>query len=98
MGPLLQQGEGGQTRVSLAWSLLKGTGELVPYMRVRAGVCPGVGQTGGLGVLPTAVYRRHAQYLVFALGFSKVEIGFFGLFMSFVQNWPQLHMYQLSYF
>ena len=54
LGPLLQQGEGGQTRVSLAGSLLKGSGELVPYMRVRARVCPGVGQTGGLGVSPTA--------------------------------------------
>ena len=30
-GSLLQQGEGGQTIVSLAWSLLKASGELVPY-------------------------------------------------------------------
>ena len=44
------------------------------------------------------VYGRHAQYLAFALGFSKVAVGFFGLFVSFVQNWPQLHMYQLRYF
>ena len=29
--------------------------------------------------------------LAFALGFSKVAVGFFGLLVSFVQNWPQLH-------
>ena len=35
-----------------------------------------------------AVCRGHAQYPAFAPGSSKVAVGFFGLFVSFVQNLP----------
>ena len=36
--------------------------------------------------------RGHAQYPAFAPRSSKVAVGFFGHFVSFVQNLPQLHM------
>ena len=39
--------------------------------------------------------RGHAQYPAFAPGSSKAAVGFFGLFVSLVQNLPQLCMLAL---
>ena len=98
-GPCYSRGEGGQTIVSLAWSLLKGSGELVPYMRVRVGVCPGVGPEGWLRcfshcLAPSAVHRCVQEACTvpcFCSRFFKSGSWLFGLLVSFVQNWPQLH-------
>ena len=57
-------------------------------------MCPGVGPEGWLRWfahrLGGVVCRGHVQYPAFALGSSKVAVGFFGLSVSFVQNLPQL--------
>ena len=63
-------------------------------------MCPGVRPEGWLRwfahPLGGVVCRGHAQYPAFvpafAPGSSKVAVGFSGLFVSFVQNLPQLGM------
>ena len=59
-------------------------------------MCPGVQREGWLRwfahPLVGVVCRGHGQYPAFALGSSKVAVGFFRLFISFVQNLFQLHM------
>ena len=37
--------------------------------------------------------REHAQYAAFVLGSSDVAVGFFGLFVSFIQNLPLVQMH-----
>ena len=55
------------------------------------------GWAGGVGwfayPLDCGVCRVCAQYPAFAPGSSKVAFGIFGLFVSFVQNLPQLHIH-----
>ena len=41
--------------------------------------------------------RGHAQYPALAPGSSKEAAGFFGLFVSFVQNLPQLRMHVVAF-
>ena len=59
-------------------------------------MCPGVGPEGWLRCfahpLGGGVRRGHAQSPAFAPGSSKAAVGFFGLFVSFVQNLHQLSM------
>ena len=59
-------------------------------------MCPGVGLEGRLRwfahPLAEAVCNGHAQPPAFAPLSSKVAVGFSGLFVSSVQNLPQLHM------
>ena len=43
------------------------------------------------------VHRGHVQYPAFAPGSSKVAVGFLGLFVSFVQNLPQLNMHAVIF-
>ena len=63
---------------------------------LRVEVCQGVGLEGWPGwfahPLGCGVCRVRAQYPAFAPGSSKVAFWIFGLFVSFVQNWPQLHI------
>ena len=71
----------------------------------RVGLCPGVGPEGWRrwSAHPFgAVCRGHAQDPVFAPdplllrpALQKWQLGFFGLFVPFVQNLPQLHVTQL---
>ena len=53
-------------------------------------MCPGVGPEGWLRwcahCFGGVVGRGHAQYPAFAPGSSKSAVGFFGLFVSFVQD------------
>ena len=64
---------------------------------LRVEVCQGVGLEGWPGwfahPLGCGVCRVRAQYPAFAPGSSKVAFWIFGLFVSFVQNWPQLHIH-----
>ena len=41
--------------------------------------------------------QAHVQYPAFAPGSSKVAVGFFGLFVSFVQNLAQLSMHAVTF-
>ena len=67
-------------------------------------MCPGVGLEGWLRCFahPSGgvVCWGHAQYPAFApdtllllWALQKWQLGYFGLFVSFVQNLPQLHMH-----
>ena len=42
------------------------------------------------------VCREHVPYPAFAWGSSEVAVGFFGLFVSFVQNLQQMQMHAAS--
>ena len=59
-------------------------------------MCPGVGPEGWLRrfahPLGGVACRGHAQDPAFAPGSSEVAVGLFDLFVSFVQNLPQLCM------
>ena len=61
------------------------------------GVCPEAWLRWSACPLGGAVRRGHAQYPASAASSSKLAVGFFGLFVSFVQNLPQLCMHS-SYF
>ena len=50
------------------------------------------GSLGGLLTSLVVVCRGHAWYPGFALGSSKVAVGFFGLFVYFAPNFAQLPM------
>ena len=92
--PAAAGGEWGQATGSLALLLPEG-GKLVLY-RGRVGVCSGVWPEGWLRwfahPLGSVECRGQAQYPAFAPGSSEVavQLFFFGLFASFVQNLPQL--------
>ena len=103
MGPLLQQG-GSELiqQVPLLVRSLRGEGggwRAGSLHGVRVGVCPGLGLEGWLRGFAhplwgwcvqraCAVPHICSQHPVFAPGSSKVAVGFFGLFVAFVQNLP----------
>ena len=64
-------------------------------------MCPEVRPEGWLRCfahpLGGVVRRGHVQYPAFALGSSKVAAGIFGLFVSFVQNLPELRMHAVIF-
>lgn len=62
------------------------TGELIPYVGWRGRGCP----RWRAGWLRRCVCRGHVQNPALAPGSSKWQSGFFGLFVPFVQNVPQL--------
>ena len=71
----------------MSWFLIWGEGRGVQ----------GSGWRGGLhGLLPSKEVLSvggMTQDSAFAPGSSKLAVGLLGLFVSFVQNLPQLHMY-----
>ena len=72
-------------------------GELVPSMRVKVGICSGVGLRGWLRcfVHPLGILCAGGMHTIFALkplllllALQKWHLRFFGLFVSFVRNLP----------
>ena len=65
------------------------------------GVCPRVPLEGWLRcfahLLGGGVYRGQGQHTAFAQDSSEVAVGSFGLFVSFVQNLPLLHMHAVIF-
>ena len=103
LGPPLQQ-EGARTSNRFPRSLTRdgsGGGELVPYMGVRVGVCPGVGPEGWLRwsahPLGGVVCSGHAQCPAFAPGSSEVAVGFLVFLYLAVHYLPQLRMYAVIF-
>ena len=97
LGPLLQQGGASTYNKFPRWLAPWGVGgEPCSLYGVRVGVCPVVGSEEWLRwfahPLSGGVCRGHAQYPAFAAGSSKVAVGFL-VFVSFVQNLPQLCMH-----
>ena len=75
----------------MSWFLIWGEG----------GSVQGLGWRGGLHGLPSSKevlsVGGMTQDSAFAPGSSKLAVGLLGLFVSFVQNLPQLHMYTVIF-
>ena len=108
MGPWLQQGgERRQAIASLVHSLPE-EDQACSFYGVRAGLCRGLGPEGWLRCFThpsgAGVCKRYAQHPAFVpdslfllLTLQKWQWGFFGLFVSFIYNLPQLPMHTVIF-